>query len=78
MKHAVIKDGKVINIVVADPEFAANQGWIECPEEAGIDWDYDGTSFIDNRPLFVAPTEPSKEELLSQLQAVAQQIQALI
>lgn len=77
MKYAVIKDGKVINIVLADPEFALNQGWIECPEEVGIGWDYDDTSFIDNRPPFVAPTEPSKEELLSQLQALTQQIQAL-
>jgi len=80
MKYAIIKDGKVVNTVLADPEFAASQGWIECSEEAGIDWDYDGTSFIDNRPPFVAPTEPTeptREELLAQLQALSQQIQAL-
>ena len=77
MKYAIIENGKVINTVLADPEFAASQGWIECSEEAGIDWDYDGTSFIDNRPPFVAPTEPSKEELLSQLQALTQQVQAI-
>lgn len=80
MKYAVIKDGTVINVVIADPEFAANQGWIECSEEAGIGWDYDGASFIDNRPPFVAPTqptEPTKEELLAQLNALSAQIQVL-
>jgi hypothetical protein len=80
MRYAEIKDGKVINIVIAEPDVAAERGWVECPEEVGIGWDYDNTSFIDNSPPFVAPTEPTKptrEELLAQLNALSAQIQAL-
>jgi hypothetical protein len=42
MKYAIIENGIVVNIVVASPEFAAQQGWIECPEGVGIGWTFDG------------------------------------
>jgi len=80
MKYAIITDGKVVNIVLAEPDVAAERGWIACPEEAGIGWDYDGTNFIDNRPEPVAPAAtpaPTREELLQQLQILTQQIQSL-
>jgi hypothetical protein len=79
MKYAVIENGKVINIVISEPDFAANQGWIECSEKGGIGWDYDGTNFIDNRPIVIEPTipVPTREELLQQLQILTQQIQSL-
>ena len=43
MRYAVL-DGKIIkNIVVAEPDFAASQGWIECPAGANIgDTYFDG------------------------------------
>lgn len=40
MRFAIIEDGKVVNIVVATPEFAAQHGWIECPDAVSIGWDY--------------------------------------
>jgi hypothetical protein len=80
MRYADIKDGKVVNVVIAEPDVAAERGWVACSDEVGIDWDYDGTSFIDNRPEPVAPVqpvEPTKEELLQQLQTLSERIQAL-
>lgn len=79
MKHAVIQNGKVINIVEAEPDVAAERGWVEC-EIGGIGWDYDGSTFIDNRPepvVLVPAPAPTKEELMLQIQALSEQIQAL-
>lgn len=79
MKYAVIENGKVINIVLSEPEYAAEQGWVECPI-GGIGWDYDGSTFVDNRPRNIptpTPAEPTREELLAQLNALSAQIQAL-
>jgi len=45
--YAVIENGKVVNSVVAEADFAAAKGWILLPEGVGIGWDYDGE--------FVAP-----------------------
>lgn len=77
--YAIIENGKVVNTVVADADYAQSQGWVALSEGAGIDWDYDGTSFIDNRPKteYVAPTEPTKEELLAQLAVLSAKINAL-
>lgn len=76
---AIIENTKVVNIVVAEAEHAAEQGWVALPDGAGIDWDYINGQFVDNRPVpeVVTPTEPTKEELLAQLNAIASQIQAL-
>ena len=79
MRYAIVKDGKVVNVVEAEPEFALNQNWVECPVGT-IGWDYDGVSFINNLPEPVAPTQPvapTAEQLLAQLQAIQTQIQAL-
>lgn len=76
---AIIENGKVINAVVAEADYAATQGWVALPDNAGIDWDYINGQFIDNRPLpvVVAPPAPTKEELMAQLAALSAQIQAL-
>lgn len=77
MRYAIIKDGVVDNVVLAEPEYAAEQGWIECPD-AGPGWTYANGVFtapIVQAP--VAPAAPTKEELLAQLQALQTQIQAL-
>jgi hypothetical protein len=33
MRYAVIVDGSVVNIVVASPEYAAEQGWVEATQD---------------------------------------------
>ena len=76
---AVIQDGKVINAVVAEAEYAAEQGWVALPDNAGIDWDYINGQFVDNRPIpeVIPYVEPTKEELLAQLAELSARIQAL-
>lgn len=76
---AIIENGKVINTVVAESDYAAEQGWIPLAESAGIGWDYVNGQFVDNRPVpeVVTPPAPTKEELLAQVQALTAQIQAL-
>lgn len=76
---AIIENGKVMNVVVAEADYAVEQGWVPLTEGAGIDWDYVNGQFVDNRPApeVVTPPEPTKEELLAQVQALTAQIQAL-
>lgn len=58
---AVIEDNKVINVIIADSKEIAEETTgklcIEYTEEnpAGIDWDYDGVSFIP--PIVEQPIE---------------------
>lgn len=77
--YAIIENNKVANIVVADLDYAASQGWVALPENAGIGWDYINGQFVDNRPApIVTPLPaPTKEELLAQLQALQAQINSL-
>ena len=76
---AIIENGKVVNTVVAEADYAAEQGWVELTGTAGMDWDYVNGQFIDNRPVpeVITPPAPTKEELLAQLNALSAQIQAL-
>jgi hypothetical protein len=76
-RFAIIENGTVVNVVVADAEIASANGWIACPD-AGPGWTYaDGvfTAPVVVEP--VAPPAPTKEELLAQLNALSAQIQAL-
>jgi len=77
MRYAIIKDGVVDNVVLAEPEYAAEQGWIDCPE-AGPGWTYaDG---VFTAPVVVEPTPapaPTKEQLMAELAALTAKIQAL-
>ena len=78
--YASIENGKVINAVVAEADYAATQGWVALPDEAGIAWDYVNGQFIDNRPKQTVPTPasaPTKEQLIAQLAALSAQIQTL-
>lgn len=51
MKYAIIENAKVVNTVICDdPDFAQTQGWLACPDHAGIDWDVINGEFVDNRP----------------------------
>jgi len=77
--YAVIENGKVINAVIADADYAAQQGWIALPESAGIGWDYVNGQFIDNRPkpTETTPPPPTKEQLLAELAALTAKINAM-
>lgn len=77
--YAIIENGKVINTVVAEADYASTQGWVELTGTAGIGWDYTNGQFIDNRPVpeVVTPPAPTKEQLIAQLAALSAQIQAL-
>jgi hypothetical protein len=79
LNFAIIKDGKVVNVAVAEADYAAEQGWVALTDNAGIGWDYANGQFVDNRPTpeIVVPATLTKEELLIQLNALSAQIQAL-
>jgi hypothetical protein len=57
-RFAIIENQKVINIVLASPEVAAERGWIECPYEVGIGWTFDGVGEA-------LPPEPDTEATAS-------------
>lgn len=76
-RYAIIENGIVVNVIIADADYATQNELIACPN-AGPGWGYmDG--------VFIAPIEqsisetptPTKEELLTQLQTLQQQIEAL-
>ena len=77
MRYATTENGLVTNVILADAEFAAEQGWISCPD-AGPGWKYDGTTFTEpdliSEPEVIAPT---KEQLMAELAALTAKIQAL-
>jgi hypothetical protein len=77
--YAIIENNLVVNSVVADEAFATEQGWVLLPEGAGIGWSYVNGQFVDNRPVpdIVPVVQPTKEELLAQINALMQQVQAL-
>ena len=78
MKYAIIENGVVANVVVAEADYAAEQGWIEC-DAIGPGWKYDGSTFTAPDPIpepQPAPA-PTKEQLMAQLAALSAQIQAL-
>ena len=75
-RFAIIESGTVVNVVVADAQIAAENGWIDCPV-GGPGWTYaDG---VFTAPVVVEPTvtAPTKEELLAQVQALTAKINAL-
>jgi hypothetical protein len=77
MRYAIIENGTVVNVVVAEAYIAHNNGWIDCPV-AGPGWTYaDGvfTAPVVVEPI--APPAPTKEELLAELQALTAKINAL-
>lgn len=79
--YAIIENEIVVNIVVSDEDHANAQGWVLLTDGAGIGWSYIDGKFIDKRPVIEPPvvniTQPTKEELLIQLEKLTKQIQAL-
>jgi len=77
--YAIIENGKVVNAVVSDADFAAENGWVELTS-GGIGWDYINGVFVDNRPVAVQPgpvPAPTREELLAEVRALLARIEAL-
>jgi hypothetical protein len=60
-RYAIIKNGIVINLVESEPDFATNNGWIECPthHNDNITPVNIGDSFIDGNftPKIVSSEE---------------------
>lgn len=50
VRYAVIEQGIVTNVVIADPELAASNGWIEAVGSVGPGWTYDGGNFAEPAP----------------------------
>lgn len=77
--YAVIKNGKVVNLVISDADYAAQQQWVLADENVQIGFDYLNGEFTDNRPApeVVEIEPPTKEELLAQLEEIQKQILAL-
>ena len=77
MRYAIIENGLVTNVVIAESHIAHNNGWVACPD-AGPGWIYANGVFT--APVVVEPTPalaPTKEQLMAQLAALSAQIQAL-
>lgn len=51
--YAIIENGIVVNVAMADPEYADAQGWVAA-QGAGIGWAWDGETFTAPP----APPEP--------------------
>lgn len=54
--YGVIESGVVVNAVLAEEDFAAEQGWVLLPEGVGPTWLYDGSTFSAPLP-YVPPKE---------------------
>lgn len=65
-KYAVIDGGIVVNLCVADKDFAQAQGWILAPDNVGIGWGYSDGEFVP--PV---PTPPTPEEIMEQNKSTA-------
>ncbi len=79
--YAVIENKKVVNLCVATVEDVKPDNWVLC-EVGGIGWDYVGGEFVDNRPRPLDPEivpilEPTKAQLLAEVQALMAKINAL-
>lgn len=59
--YAIIENNVVVNIAVAEEDFAAERGWVFLPFGVGIDWLYDGSTF--SAPLGTVPTQQEQSDL---------------
>jgi len=78
MRAHIIENGLIVNTIEVDSlDFMA--GLVEAEEGTDIGWSYVNGQFVDNRPKpeVVAPTAPTKEQLLAKLQELQTQIQSL-
>lgn len=83
MRFAYIENGIVYDSIMVRPESVFNAQYaaqfVEVPEEVRSGWTFDGTNFApppEPTPI-VASAEPTKEQLLAELQALTAKINAL-
>ena len=67
--YAVIENTLVVNITVADPAYAQEQGWVEAPSGVTIGW-----SYINGQFVAPVPPAPTPEEIQAQNKATATQL----
>jgi hypothetical protein len=85
MRYVYIIGSEVVDVVKVDPysvfseEYAAK--FIEAPDEVTTLYTFDGVNFIPppvQEPIdTTSPVQPTKEELLAQINALMQQVQQL-
>ena len=78
MRAHVITDGKVTNTIIVD-SLDFMPGLVEATA-GSIGWDYVDGQFVDNRPTppeIVPMPEPTKEQLLAEVQGLLAKIEAL-
>ena len=78
MRAHVITDGKVTNTIIVD-SLDFMPGLVEATS-GSIGWDYVDGQFVDNRPVqpeIVPMPEPTKQQLLAEVQALMAKIEAL-
>ena len=76
-RYAIIKNNLVVNVALADENYAAALGWVPCPH-AGPGWAYIDGQFIEPViELKPQPEAPTLEQLLAQVQTLQSQILAL-
>jgi hypothetical protein len=76
-RYAIIENGLVTNVVVADAQIAAEKGWVQC-DYGGPGWAYADGVFTE--PVRIephAPPKPTKEQLMDELATLTAKIQAL-
>jgi hypothetical protein len=64
MRYAVIQNGIVVNIILADPSFVLpGYTLVQLPDDSlvGIGWLYDGTNFTQPVPPAPAPVTPAPD-----------------
>lgn len=78
MRAHVITDGKITNTILVD-SLDFMPGLVEATS-GEIGWDYIHGEFVNNRPIppeIVATPEPTKEQLLAEVQGLLAKIEAL-
>ena len=74
-RFAIIENEVVVNIAVS--ETAIDNNWIELPDHAGIGSNYVNGNFSSFIDLSKTEKEPTKDELLAQIQALTDKVNAL-
>lgn len=61
--YSIIEDGRIVNVFVAEPAFAATQkGWVETPPSYGIGDFYDGVTFKKMSEVFGLTSDPQVDD----------------
>lgn len=50
MRYAIIENGTVVNVVVAEPDFAEEQGWTPVAGSVATGWAFNGDVFEEPAP----------------------------